>query len=58
LNDFSEFPFNLNHASPLGLGVNLGEEIRKESEKDAKSELQLELIAAIFNVFAKMDSIL
>ncbi|EGV66277.1 Vacuolar protein sorting-associated protein 74 [Yamadazyma tenuis] len=58
LNDFSDFPFNTSHASPLGIGLNLGQEVTTEIEKDASSELQLELIAAVLSVFAKMDSIL
>lgn len=58
LNNFSEFPFNLSHRSPLGVGMNLGEEIEKEIEKLNATELQLELIAAVISVFARMDSIL
>lgn len=59
LNDYSEYPFNARqHQSPLGLGVNLGQEVTQEIEKDASSELQLELIAAVLSVFARMDSIL
>ncbi|CUM63432.1 uncharacterized protein PRCAT00001007001 [Priceomyces carsonii] len=58
LNIFSEYPFNLSHQSSLGLGANLSEEINKEIESSGANELQLELIAAVFNVFARMDSIL
>lgn len=59
LNDYSEYPFNARqHQSPLGLGVNLGQEVAQEIEKEASSELQLELIAAVLSVFARMDSIL
>lgn len=58
LNDFSEFPFNLSHQSPLGLGLNLGQEISQEIENSPITELQLELIAAVLSVFARMDSIL
>ncbi|KAF6065025.1 Golgi phosphoprotein 3 (GPP34) family protein [Candida albicans] len=58
LADFSEFPFNLSHQSPLGLGLNLGQEVGDEIEKSSASELQLELIAAVLSVFARMDSIL
>lgn len=58
LADYSEYPFNCNHASPLGLGLNLGLEVNSEIENDASGELQLELIAAILSVFARMDSIL
>ncbi|CAK9440347.1 uncharacterized protein LODBEIA_P44470 [Lodderomyces beijingensis] len=58
LADYSEFPFNLSHQSPLGLGLNLGQEVSEEIEKSSASELQLELIAAVLSVFARMDSIL
>ncbi|KAK6458091.1 vacuolar protein sorting-associated protein 74 [Scheffersomyces xylosifermentans] len=58
LNDFSEFPFNTSHQSPLGIGLNLGQEITSELESSNSNELQLELIAAVLSVFARMDSIL
>mmetsp|Transcript_1888 Transcript_1888/g.2048 ORF Transcript_1888/g.2048 Transcript_1888/m.2048 type:complete len:342 (+) Transcript_1888:39-1064(+) len=58
LNDFSEFPFNLSHQSPLGIGMNLGQVVGDEIEKCSSHELQLELIAAVLSVFARMDSIL
>ncbi|WLF77373.1 Vacuolar protein sorting-associated protein 74 [Lodderomyces elongisporus] len=58
LADYSEFPFNLSHQSPLGVGLNLGQEVSTEIEKSSASELQLELVAAVLSVFARMDSIL
>ncbi|ODV68704.1 vacuolar protein sorting-associated protein 74 [Hyphopichia burtonii NRRL Y-1933] len=59
LSDFSVFPFNFKQSqSPLGLGLNLGQEVNNEVEQCAASELQLELIAAILSVFSRMDSIL
>lgn len=59
LADFGDYPFNLRSAqSPLGLGTNLGLEITKETEEGSSNELQLELIAAVLSVFARMDSIL
>lgn len=58
LTDFSECPFNMSHQSPLGLGLNLGQEINNEIEANSATELQLELIAAVLSVFARMDSIL
>lgn len=58
LNNYSDFPFNTSHSSSLGIGLNLGQEVNNEIETDASSELQLELIAAVLSVFAKMDSIL
>ncbi|OBA24139.1 vacuolar protein sorting-associated protein 74 [Metschnikowia bicuspidata var. bicuspidata NRRL YB-4993] len=57
LNEYSEFPFCAKGPlSPLGLGLNLAEEVGKETEQT--SELTLELIAAVVSVFARMDSIL
>ncbi|RLV85725.1 Vacuolar protein sorting-associated protein [Meyerozyma sp. JA9] len=59
LADFGDYPFNLrSHQSPLGLGTNLGQEIAHETEICSADELQLELIAAVLSVFARMDSIL
>jgi len=58
LNDFGDFPFSLSHQSPLGLGLNLGQMVGQEIESDSTSELQLELIAGVLSVFARMDSIL
>ncbi|RLV95688.1 Vacuolar protein sorting-associated protein 74 [Spathaspora sp. JA1] len=59
LNDFSEYPFNLKQQqSPLGLGLNLRQEVNQEIEHSTASELQLELVAAVLSVFARMDSIL
>ena len=56
LNDFSEFPFNLSHQSPLGIGMNLGQVVGDEIERCSSHELQLELIAAVLSVFARMGS--
>ena len=56
--EYSEYPFDLNHRSQLGLGLNLGEEVQNEIEKSSTNELQMELIAAIISVFSRMDSIL
>ncbi|KAH3674349.1 hypothetical protein WICMUC_003375 [Wickerhamomyces mucosus] len=54
---FSSFPFNVQN-SQLGLGNNLAEEIDKELENNPGWDLQLEVIAGVLSVFAKMDSIL
>lgn len=58
LADYSEAPFNNRHPSPLQLGQNLADEVDKECKEAGVLELQLELIAAVFSVFARMDSIL
>lgn len=57
LNDYSEYPFGTKGLlSPLGLGINLAQEVAKEVEQ--ANDLQLELVAAILSVFSRMDSIL
>ena len=43
----------MSHQSPLGLGLNLGQEVGDEIEKSSASELQLELIAAVLSVFTE-----
>ncbi|KAI3404414.2 hypothetical protein KGF56_002811 [Candida oxycetoniae] len=58
LADYSEYPFNLSHQSPLGVGLNLGQQVSAEIEESSASKLQLELVAAVLSVFARMDSIL
>lgn len=55
LNDYSEYPF-VQKASHLGLGLNLGAEVGREAQ--AAPDLQMELVAAVLSVFARMDSIL
>lgn len=56
LNDYSDYPFRIGHASPLGLGLNLSQLVEEDIEQG--NELQMELVAAVFSVFAKMDLIL
>lgn len=59
LNDYSDYPFNLKGGqSPMGISTNLAAEVNKEIEESSASELQLELVAAVLSVFARMDSIL
>lgn len=59
LNDYSDYPFgHKGLLSPLGLGINLDQEVAKEIEQGSASDLQLELVAAILSVFSQMDSIL
>lgn len=59
LNDYSEYPFGLKSSlSPLGLGLNLPQEVAREVEAASSSDLQMELVAAVLSVFARMDSIL
>lgn len=57
LAQFSQYPFQ-NTASSLGLGLNLVSEINDELEANKDAELQLEVVAGVLSVFAKMDSIL
>lgn len=63
LNDYSEWPF-IAQASNSSVGANLAEEVSKElSTPVGKSstsdiELQIEVVAAVLSVYAKLDSIL
>ncbi|GMM32139.1 Vps74 protein [Martiniozyma asiatica (nom. inval.)] len=57
LSQYSSFPF-VEKSSKSGLGVNLLTEVNKEVDRHAKWELNLELVAAVVDIFSKMDSIL
>lgn len=57
LNEYSEYPFLMQNSN-LAAESNLAEEVNKEIEEMGSKELQLEVIAAVLNVFSKMDSIM
>lgn len=57
LSQFSKYPFEVKSSS-LGLGINFVQEVNDELEKNPGFQLQLEVIAGVLSVFAKMDSIL
>ncbi|ODV84925.1 hypothetical protein CANARDRAFT_28663 [[Candida] arabinofermentans NRRL YB-2248] len=57
LNQFSDYPF-VDKGSAVNVGLNLYGEVEKELEKDGNSDLMLEVVAAVINVFSKMDSII
>ncbi|AOA64012.1 PtdIns4P sensor [Komagataella phaffii] len=57
LSQYSDYPFE-NKKNTLGIGINLHDEIEAELDRDGRNEMMLEVIAAVINVFSKMDSIL
>jgi Golgi phosphoprotein 3 len=57
LTQFSQYPFEVK-ASSLGLGNNLPNDINEELERNTGFDPQLEVVAGVLSVFAKMDSIL
>lgn len=59
LNDYAEWPFVARpEPGTGGAGANLTEEIAAELEGNQHKELQIEIIAAVLSVYAKLDSIL
>ncbi len=56
LTQFSEWPFQSNTKSALGVGLNLSQLITEELTDS--NELQMEIVAAVLCVFSRMDSIL
>ncbi|GMG18824.1 unnamed protein product [Ambrosiozyma monospora] len=57
LNQYSEFPFTSKN-STVGVGANLLGEVEKEIEAENANDLILEVVAAVINVFSKMDAII
>lgn len=58
LNDFSEWPFVEKPGQTQNVGVNLFQEINDEIAANPDKELQLEVVAGVFDIFANLDSIL
>lgn len=56
LENFGDYPFV--DKSKLNLGTNLQSEIDKEVDQHPGFEMNLEIVAAVVNVFSKMDSVL
>lgn len=54
---YSQFPFE-QASSTLNLSINLSQEINDEIERSPGSELFLEVVAGVFQVFSKMDALL
>lgn len=59
LGDYSDWPFQARTGGGLGgAGANLSSKISEELSAHADKELQLEIVAAVLSVYAKLDSIL
>jgi len=54
LGEFSQWPFAIHSGGPVG--ANLAAEVAEEVQKD--KELHLEVVAAVLQVFTRLDSIL
>lgn len=57
LESFNEYPF-LDKPSKTTSGLNLSSEINKEIDSHKGFEMNLEVVAAVIDVFSKMDSVL
>lgn len=58
LGQFSQFPFALNKSTNGGISGNLIKELQEELEQNSGAELQLEVLAGVFEVFSRMDTLL
>jgi Golgi phosphoprotein 3 len=55
---FSTFPFAVPPSGSSGIGQNLASLINEELEENRNKELQFEVIAAVLQVYTRLDSIL
>jgi golgi phosphoprotein 3 len=58
LADYSEHPFAQRALGLGGVGANLSSLVSEELENNQGKELQIEVVAAVLSVYAKLDSIL
>lgn len=58
LAQFSQYPFGLDKATESGVSVNLNKEVQEEIAQNPDTDLQLEVVAGVFEVFSRMDSLL
>ncbi|KAH3900252.1 probable Vacuolar protein sorting-associated protein 74 [Saccharomycodes ludwigii] len=58
LEQFSQWPFDLNKPTTTGVSVNLNKEIQAEMLENPGKDLYLELVAGVFEVFSRMDSLI
>lgn len=58
LEQFSQYPFDLEKVTDSGLSINLNKEVNEEIKINKDSALQLEVVAGVFEVFARMDMLL
>lgn len=57
MENYSDFPFQ-DKTSKVGLGMNVGSEVTKEVDAHKGVEMNMEVVAAVISVFAKMDAII
>ncbi|QPG75239.1 hypothetical protein FOA43_002589 [Brettanomyces nanus] len=57
LSQYSEYPF-ADKQPASGIGINLYKEVQKEIEQEHADPLSMEIVAAVINVFWKMDAII
>ncbi|CCH58440.1 hypothetical protein TBLA_0A06480 [Henningerozyma blattae CBS 6284] len=58
LEQFSQYPFDLEKQTEFGTSINLNALVKEEIEADPKNALFLEVVAGVFEVFSKMDLLL
>ncbi|KAK4218456.1 Golgi phosphoprotein 3-domain-containing protein [Rhypophila decipiens] len=58
LGDYSQWPFGKRKSTANDIGANLPQLIGEELNKAKEKELQLEVVAAVLNVFTRLDSLL
>ncbi|SCU79852.1 LADA_0B03576g1_1 [Lachancea dasiensis] len=58
LAQFSQYPFSLDKPTETGISVNLNNEAQEEIASNPNADLQLEVVAGVFEVFSRMDTLL
>ncbi|KAL6940657.1 Vacuolar protein sorting-associated protein 74 [Hanseniaspora vineae] len=58
MEQLSQWPFDLKKKTNTGVSINLNQELEQELEENAGNDLYLEIIAGVFEVFSRMDSLL
>ncbi|CCE65081.1 hypothetical protein TPHA_0J02610 [Tetrapisispora phaffii CBS 4417] len=58
LNNFGNYPFKLVNEPDNRISINLNQLVEDEIKANPKTALQLEVLAGVFDVFAKMDVII
>lgn len=58
LEQYAQYPFDLDKSTESGLSINLNKEVKEELSQNKDCPLQLEVIAGVFEVFSRMDMLL
>lgn len=58
LEQYAQYPFDLDKATESGLSINLNKEVKEELSQNKDCPLQLEVVAGVFEVFSRMDMLL